>query len=110
MMDYDTAQPNARFWTLDLLKRSFSPGDQLSQTTVENAGLYAQAFQTNHGKVLLIINKRNHAQQVMLPADASGASLSYVAPSTNDHAATNSTLTGRTLSVEPFEVAVVQFK
>ena len=86
------------------------PGDQLSPTTVENDGLYAQAFHTKHGKALLIVNKRNHAQQVTLPADADGASLSFVAPSTNDHAAATSTLAGRTLSVEPFEVAVVQFK
>jgi hypothetical protein len=110
MMDYDTTQPNARFWTLDLLKRSFSPGDKLATTTVENTGLYAQAFHTQRGKALLLINKRNHAQQVTLPEDADGASLSYLAPSTDDHSAATSTLTGRTLALEPFEVAVVQFK
>ena len=110
MMDYDTTEPNARFWTLDLLKRTFSPGDQLSPTTLESAALYAQAFHTKQGKILLLINKRNRTQQVTLPAQADGAALSFVAPSTNDHAAASSTVAGRTRSLEPFEVAVVQFK
>ena len=110
MMDYDTTQPNARFWTLDLLRRTFSPGDKLSPTTLQSDALSAQAFQTKQGKILLLINKRNRAQQVTLPAEADGATISFVAPSTSDHAATSSTVSGRTLSLEPFEVAVVQLK
>ena len=110
MMDYYTTKPNARYWTLDLLKRSFGPGDTLYPTTVEDSGLYAQGFQTKHGKVLLIINKRDSASRVTLPADAEGASVSFVAPSTQEHAPSNGTVAGRTLPLEPFEVAVVQFK
>ena len=110
MMDFDTTQPNARFWTLDLLKRTFSPGDKLSPTTLQSDALSAQAFQTKQGRILLLINKRNRSQQVTLPAEADGATISLVAPSTNDHPAASSTMAGRTLSLEPFEVAVVQFK
>lgn len=110
MMDYETTEPNARYWTLDLLRRTFSPGDKVSQTTLQNDALSAQAFQTKQGKILLLINKRNSAQQVMLPAEAEGATISFVGPSTNDHAAATGTVAGRTLSLEPFEVAVVLFK
>ena len=110
MMDYDTTEPNARFWTLRLLKRNFGPGDQLFETTIENSGLYAQAFHTGRGKVLLLINKRNHVQRITLPVDTDDASVALVAPSTGDREAANITISKRTLLMEPFEVAVVKFK
>jgi Glycosyl hydrolases family 39 len=110
MMNYETGDPNPRFWVLQLLKDHFGPGDQLVETTIVNSGLSSQAFQTNRGKVLLVINKRDRTEQVTLPSEADGASVSLVAPSTKDHAAAEQKLDGRTLSLEPFEVAVVQYK
>lgn len=86
------------------------PGDQLVETTIVNSALSSQAFQTKRGKVLLVINKRDRTEQVTLPSEADGASVSLVAPSTKDHAAAEQKLDGRTLSLEPFEVAVVQYK
>jgi len=77
---------------------------------VANGGLSVQAFKTKRGKVLLTINKRNRTEQVMLPAEAAGATLWVVAPSTKDHAAAERKLEGRVLELEPFEVAVVQYK
>ena len=111
MMDYDTTQPNARFWTLDLLKRSFGPGDQLWRRRLKTPALYAQAFHTKRGKALLIINKRNRRTASYAPEQTvDGASLSFVAPSTDRSIGCHKHMTGRTLSLEPFEVAVVQFK
>lgn len=110
MMNYLTGDPNPRFWVLQLLKDHFGPGDQLVETTVSNAGLSVQAFATKRGKVLLAINKRNHTEEVTLPAEAAGATLWAVAPSTKDHAASERKLEGRVLALEPFEVAVVQYK
>jgi hypothetical protein len=109
-MDYNTAEPNARFWILKLLKDNFGPGDKLVETTNPGKSLSVQAFETKHGKVLLAINKRNRTEQVTLPTDADGAAVSFVAPSTGDHAAAQQTVQGRVLSLEPFEVAVVQYK
>ena len=69
-----------------------------------------QAFETKHGRILLAINKRNRPERTTLPAEADGVMVTLVAPSTGDHAAAQETLQGRVLSLQPFEVAVVQYK
>lgn len=110
MMNYNTGDPNPRFWILKLLKDHFGPGDKLVETKNSNDALSIQAFDTKQGKTLLVINKRNRAGQVTLPADAEGASVTLVAPSTGDHPPAEEKLQGRSLSLQPFEVAVVQYK
>jgi hypothetical protein len=47
---------------------------------------------------------------VELPNDASGGRVAYVAPSTQDNAATEETLAGHSLELQPFEVAVVTYR
>ncbi len=110
MMNYETGDPNPRYWILKLLKDNFGPGDQLIEASVANSGLSALAFQTKRGKAILLINKRNRAEQITLPAEANGAKVSYVAPSTGDHAPADMPLQGFTLAMEPYEVAVIQLK
>ncbi len=110
MMNYETGDPNPRFWVLKLLKDTFGPGDKLVETTNPNEALSVQAFETKHGKALLVINKRNRAEQIALPTEANGAAVLLVASSTKDHAAAEETLQGHVLSLQPFEVAVVQYK
>lgn len=110
MMNYNTGDPNPRFWILKLLKDHFGPGDKLVETKNSNDALSIQAFDTKQGKTLLVINKRNRAGQVTLPADAEGATVTLVAPSTGDHPPAEEKLQGRSLSLQPFEVAVVQYK
>lgn len=110
MMNYNTAEPNPRFWVLKLLKDNFGPGDKLAETTNSGRSFYGQAFITKRGNALLVINKRNRTEQITLPAEAAGALVSLVAPSTGDHAAAQKTQSGRVLSMQPFEVAVVQYK
>ncbi len=109
MMNYETGEPNPRFWTLKLLKDTFGPEDRLVETMCNNRGVAAQGFETKHGKILLIINKRNRAEEVTLPTDSVDASVSLVAPSSDDHAADEEKLQSRVLSLQPFEVAVVKF-
>jgi hypothetical protein len=110
MMNYETGDPNPRFWVLKLLKDHFAPGDKLVETTNPNEALSVQAFETRHRKALLVINKRNRVAQINLPPEADGAVVSLVAPSTKDHAAVEERLQGHLLSLQPFEVAVVQYK
>jgi hypothetical protein len=62
------------------------------------------------GTKLLVINKRNREVTVSLPADAAGASLTYVAPSTGDHKPEPKPLAGTSMVLEPFEVAVVNYR
>jgi hypothetical protein len=110
MMNYQTGMPNPRFWVLKLIKDNFGPGDKLVETTNPNRALSVQAFETSHGKALLVINRRNRAEQITLPAEADGAAVSLVAPSTGDHAAAEEKQQGHILSLQPFEVAVVHYK
>ena len=110
MMNYVTPEPNPRFWVLKLLKDNFGPGDKLVQASNSNGNFSVQAFETNRGRTLLVINKRDRAGQFQLPAEADGASVSLVAPSTGDHPPAQEFLHGHLFSLQPFEVAVVQYK
>ncbi len=110
MINYDTAEPNARYWVLKLLIENFGPGDKLAATTLPGGGYSAQGFWTSRGKRLLVLNKRNTEQTVTLPADATGGTVTMVAPSTGDHAPKTQAIAGPSLVLEPFEVAVIAYK
>ena len=110
MINYNTSEPNARYWVLKLLLDNFGPGDKLVETDGFDTSYTAQAFSTAHGKKLLVINKRNREQSISLPADAAGATVSFVAPSTADGKPKSGALAATTLVLEPFEVAVVNYK
>jgi hypothetical protein len=110
MINYETSDPNPRFWVLKLLKDHFGPGDQLVETAIDSPSITAQGFKTGQSKYLLVINKRDQTMDLALPADAAGASISLVAPSSKDHSAIDQMLDGTILHLEPFEVAVVRWK
>lgn len=107
MMNYNTAEPNPRFWVLKLLKDNFGPGDRLTETSERNRDLAVQAFQTSRGKKLLVINKRSETQAIELPGDVQGTSVSFVAPSTGDGPVRTKPMQGKKLALEPYEVAVL---
>lgn len=110
MMNYNTSEPNARYWTLKLLLDHFGPGDKLAETR-NTVNTYAvQAFLTPKGKKLLVLNKRNRVQEVILPPDASGGNVQFVAPSTVENRPDSVKLSGNILKLQPFEVAVVTYK
>jgi hypothetical protein len=109
MMNYTTGDPNPRFWTLKLLHDTFGPGDTLVETTGSGSDITAQAFVTRAGKKLLVINKRSVPQTLTL-AEGAMTSVSYIAPSTGDKPAAVKAMSGNTLQLEPFEVAVVDVK
>jgi len=106
MMNYNTGEPNARFWTLKLLHDNFGPGDTLVDTSGSGGDVTAQAFATKDGKKLLVINKRDRRQTLKLEAGAA-TQVTYIAPSTGDKAASTKAISGSELVLEPFEVAVV---
>jgi hypothetical protein len=106
MIDYHVNAPNARYWVLKLLKDNFGPGDTLVSSATTSSAVFAQGFDTATGHKALLVNKRDTAQTVAL--DAQAASVTYVAPSTG----TNTPATrvaGKSLVLEPFEIAVVSF-
>jgi hypothetical protein len=78
MLDWETGRPNARYWTLALLREQLGPGDQMLATTGSDATLYAQAFaHPERGRRLLLVNKCDRAIELALGA-ASGAQVKVV--------------------------------
>lgn len=108
MMNWKTGEPNARFWVLKLIKDNFGPGDKLQTTGTNSPDASAQAFITGKGKKLLLINKRNKEVNLDLPAGA--ANYQYVNVITGDKPVAQAQLTGNSITLKPFEVAVVDFK
>jgi len=111
MMNWQTNQPNARFWVLKLLKDAFHPGDTLADTSVgspDSANISAQAFITPAGHALLLVNRRNRALDMVLP-DADKASVLTVDEMSGESPARTVKPAGGRLRLEPFAVTVVKW-
>jgi hypothetical protein len=50
LMNYNTSEPNARFWVLKLLKDNFGPGDRLMETTEHNSDLQFRRLSRRRAK------------------------------------------------------------
>jgi hypothetical protein len=110
MMNWKTGNPNARFWVLKLLKDNFETGNKLVMTNSNSPDVLSQAFITNEGRKLLLINKRDKEIQLELPAEVSGADLYSVDTSAQDKEATKSIIVGNVVTLKPFAVAVIKLK
>ena len=107
MVDWETGQPNARFWVLKLLRENFGPGDKLVDTHSDLPYLYAQAFVTAAGRhMLLLVNKRNRPFEVTLTG-VDGPQVQLVDQSTGFRPAVSNTIVGNQISLSGFAVAVV---
>jgi len=107
MTNWKTGQLNARGWVLKLLRDNFGPGDKLVQTSVHSPGVFAQGFSTPDGEhKVLLVSKRNWDIDVSLPG-ASQATEQYVDQSTGDEPPASVHLTGDTITLKGFAVAVV---
>jgi hypothetical protein len=109
MMDWRTHQPNARYWTLKLIKDTFHPGDRLVETSSNSPDVAAQAFQTPSGRKLLIANKRNRAIDVELTG-AETAVVSTIDAATGNGPARIVKPTMNKIHLEPFSVTVVSWQ
>jgi hypothetical protein len=73
MVDWETGQPNARYWVLKLLHGNFGPGDKLIETNVDTPSVYALGFITRDGKrKVLLVNKHDRTFVASIPAAAGG--------------------------------------
>ena len=107
MINWENGNPNARYWVLKLLKDNFGPGDKLVNTGFNINGTDDQGFVTKEGKKILLINKKNTAVQIQLPEEARDAWVSYVDVTTMENPAGKQQLTGNTINLKPFSVAVI---
>lgn len=107
MVDWNTGQPNARYWVLKLLRDNFSPGDKLVETTRSTSAMYAQGFLVRDGKrKVLLINKRDRPQEISLPG-ATGAREEYVDQETAFNPPGSALMVQDSLTLGGFEVAVL---
>ena len=107
MVDWETGQPNARYWVLKLLKDNFGPGDTLVGTRASSPYVFAQAFVTRDGKrKVLLVNKRDREFEISLPG-AAGAQEEYVDQTTAFRPPASKRLTTDQVLLPGFAVAVV---
>ena len=107
MVDWTDGKPNARYWTLKLLKDNFGPGDKLVETTVDNRYVYALGAVKSDGKRrLLLVNKRNRPFEISVPG-ATGGQLDRVDQTTALQPPASSKLSGDKVVLGGFAVAVV---
>jgi len=110
LLDWNTGQPNARFWVLKLLHDNFALGDKFVETSLLSPTVYAQGFVTPGGKrKLLLINKRDETQTLIVPGTAE-ADLDYVDQTTGMQPPAKAHLTGEQVTLKGFAVVVATLR
>jgi hypothetical protein len=107
LVDWNTGQPNARFWVLKLLHDNFGPEDKLVSSDASGSYVFAQGFVTpSGGRKILLINKRDRTFNVTLPGVHSGK-ITYVDQSTAFEPPASVQLNGGSVALKGLEVAVL---
>jgi hypothetical protein len=107
MMNYNTGQPNARYWVLKLIKDNFHPGDKLVANDASPADVEVQGFITPQGKKILVANKTNLEKTITLPSDLQSASTLTVDEASGDNPPRSGKAEGTELKLAPFAVSVL---
>ncbi len=73
MINWETGQPNARYWALKLLHDNFGPGDKLMESRIKSPYVYALGVVTRDGKhKVLLVNKRDREFVLSIPGASGG--------------------------------------
>jgi hypothetical protein len=107
MLDWNSGQPNPRYWVLKLLRDNFGPGDKLVATFASGPYVYAQAFAMPGGRhKLLLVNKRDRELDVSIAGMSSGEE-AYVDQTTGSQPPASAHVSGGNVTLRAFAVAVV---
>jgi hypothetical protein len=107
LVDWTDGKPNARYWTLKLLKDNFGSGDKLVETSIDNRYVYALGAVKSDGKRrVLLVNKRNRPFRDSIPG-ATGGQVDRVDQTTALLPPASSKLSSDEVAVGGFAVAVV---
>lgn len=95
MLDWNSGNGTARYWSLWLLRRSLGPGDNLVATSATNAtasaSVFAQAYwrsSSTDAPMVLLVNKANAVTNVTVAVTGLGSTVTACTASTVD-ASTN---------------------
>ena len=107
MLEWDTAEPNARYRVLKLVKDNFHLGDKFVESSADGGYVMTQAFVGANGEhKLLLVNKRERGCEISLPG-SDGAKLEMVDLATGSNPPAVSTISGSSFKLGGFGVAVV---
>jgi hypothetical protein len=110
LIDYTNNKPNARYWVLKLIKDNIKAGDTLVKTNVDGDNdddFEAQGFMNTSSKKVLVINKRNRAVTLKIPAEFKGAKMSMLDGTCGDNAANETAISADSVQLKPFAVSLV---
>ncbi|MGB6190840.1 MAG: glycosyl hydrolase family 39, partial [Terracidiphilus sp.] len=114
MIDYNSGKPNARYWVLKMIKDNLGPGDKLvANKDLKDSGpdhVMAQGFVTPQGRKVLLANKTNAERTVQLLGDLQNATSLTVDEATGDDAPRTGRVTGGSVTLAPFAVAVLSLQ
>lgn len=114
MIDYTNAKPNARYWVLKLILDNFHPGDVMEETAQpeidHGSPVLVQGYQTAQGRKILLVNTSDESRTLEVPAGFAAAGFQTVDEATGDNPPRTGVLDGRTLTLAPFAVTVLQAK
>ena len=108
MVDWRTGQPNARFEVLRLIHDSLKPGATMVQTGLRANDIDALAFEDASGRHLLLLNKRDRALKVEVPAEFAGGAMHTVDES--GEKVQTGVLSSTIDEMKPFAVSVLDAK
>jgi hypothetical protein len=109
MLDWNTGEPNVRYWALKLLRDNFGPGDKLVETAITVPNVYGQAWLGKDGKRrLLLVNRRNRDVEITLP-EAKGVQIQTVGRASGSRPPVAGVLNRDKLNLEGFAISVVTF-
>jgi len=115
LVDWETGEPNARYWIARLLRENFKPGDKivagapfsLDPVTIEREQIYTQGYISSAGeRKLLVVNKRDSEVQIRI-SGATGGWYQCVSQSTTGPSSRES-LISDTLNIPALGVMVVR--
>jgi hypothetical protein len=107
MHNWDTGQPNARFWVVKLIHDNLGPGDKIIDLENPSEAVLMQGYVTRGGeRKVLIVNKRDHAIKMNL-AGAQGGKLEVVDQRTASNPPSTRTIEGEVFELGGYAVAVV---
>jgi hypothetical protein len=107
MADWETGQPNARFWALKLIHDNFHPGDKIVSAESSSGAVMTQGYVTRIGeRKILIVNKREAAIDLKVP-EAQGGKLEIVDQTTASNPPASSPIESPNIKLGGLAVAVV---
>ena len=110
MLDWETAQPNARYRVLKLILDRFQTGDKIVETSADSGYVMSQAFVSPSGvRKLLLVNKRDREFEINL-GEAAGAKIEMIGLKSGSNAPVAEAIAGSRFKLGGFGVAVVTWQ